>query len=99
MIAEILGPDLLIVVILAVVLLFGADRLPKLARGLGEASRELRKAQEDPAPPSPPGLAAADPDGTTVTMTRAELEALLAEREAAARGDGDAPSQDGTPGR
>jgi sec-independent protein translocase protein TatA len=76
--AEILGPDLLIVVILAVVLLFGADRLPKLARGLGEASRELKKAQEDPAPPAP----GPEPEGKTVTLTRAELDALLAERAA-----------------
>jgi sec-independent protein translocase protein TatA len=41
-VAEIIGPDLLI--ILAVVaLLFGSLQLPKLARSLGSASREFRK--------------------------------------------------------
>jgi sec-independent protein translocase protein TatA len=44
-VAEIFGPDALIVVVLAVVLLFGADRLPRLARSLGEASRELKHGQ------------------------------------------------------
>jgi TatA/E family protein of Tat protein translocase len=73
--AEILGPDLLIVVILAVVLLFGADRLPKLVRSLGEASRELKG--EAHQPPTT--------ESDTVTLTKAELDALLAEREAQAR--------------
>ena len=59
MIAEIFGPDLLIVVILVVVLLFGADRLPKLARGLGEASKELKRRRRNrprrrPPNPRPP---------------------------------------------
>jgi sec-independent protein translocase protein TatA len=34
------GPELLIL-LLIVLLLFGASRLPKLARSLGEAKREL----------------------------------------------------------
>ena len=98
MIAEIFGPDLLIVVILVVVLLFGADRLPKLARGLGEASKELKKAQEEPAPPPPAEPPTADQSGTTVTLTRDQLEALLAEREAAARAEGDTPAPRPEPG-
>jgi sec-independent protein translocase protein TatA len=73
--AEIFGPDALVVIVLAVVLLFGADRLPKLIRSLGEASRELKGGQQDSEPP----------DDETVTMTKAELDALLDEREAQAR--------------
>jgi sec-independent protein translocase protein TatA len=42
------GPELLI--ILAIVLLiFGGSRLPKLAKSLGEAQRELRHGIADPA--------------------------------------------------
>jgi TatA/E family protein of Tat protein translocase len=50
----------MIVVVLAVVVLFGASRLPKLARNLGEAGREFRKAHDEantpdtlPAPVAP----------------------------------------------
>lgn len=44
MLAQILGPDGLIVVVVAVVvLLFGGAKLPKLARGLGSASHEFKK--------------------------------------------------------
>jgi TatA/E family protein of Tat protein translocase len=73
--AEIFGPDAIVVIVLAVVLLFGADRLPKLVRSLGEASREL-KGEAHQAPTT---------EGDTVTLTKAELDALLAEREAQAR--------------
>ena len=40
--AEILGPDLLIILAI-VLLLFGSSQLPKLARSLGQASKEFRK--------------------------------------------------------
>lgn len=36
------GPELLIVLVV-LLLLFGGSQLPKLARSLGEAQRELRK--------------------------------------------------------
>ena len=39
------GPELLIILMLAV-LLFGADRLPKLARSSGQAMGEFRKGRE-----------------------------------------------------
>jgi sec-independent protein translocase protein TatA len=39
----------LLIVLAVVVLLFGATRLPKLARSMGEAKREFRKGTaEDP---------------------------------------------------
>lgn len=40
------GPDLL-VILLIVLVLFGAKRLPELARGMGQAMREFHKAKDD----------------------------------------------------
>lgn len=42
-----LGPTELIVILIIVMLLFGAARLPKLARSLGESSREFKKGLSD----------------------------------------------------
>ena len=39
--ADIMGPDLLIVVLVIVVLLFGGAAIPKLARNLGQAKSEF----------------------------------------------------------
>ena len=43
MFAEIFGPDLLIVVIVVAVLIFGGSAIPKLARNLGSAKNEFEK--------------------------------------------------------
>jgi sec-independent protein translocase protein TatA len=43
MLAEIFGPDLLIVLIVVVVVLFGGAAIPKLARNLGSAQNEFKK--------------------------------------------------------
>jgi sec-independent protein translocase protein TatA len=40
------GPDVLII-LLIVLILFGAKKLPDLARGLGQSVNEFRKARED----------------------------------------------------
>ena len=40
------GPDLLII-LFVVVLLFGAQRLPEIARSMGQAVREFTKAKDD----------------------------------------------------
>jgi len=40
---EIFGPDLLIVVILVAVLIFGGSAIPKLARSVGQAKHEFEK--------------------------------------------------------
>jgi sec-independent protein translocase protein TatA len=40
------GPDL-IVILLIVLVLFGAKRLPDLARGMGQAMKEFQKAKDD----------------------------------------------------
>ena len=79
-----LGPTELLIILVVVLLLFGSTRLPKLARSIGQASKEFKEGVKegsiegkDPAP---------DPDAP-VTMTRAELDRLLAEREAEGRRD------------
>lgn len=43
MLADIFGPDLLIVALVLVVLLFGGAAIPKLARNLGSAKNEFEK--------------------------------------------------------
>jgi sec-independent protein translocase protein TatA len=59
------APELLIILIIAF-LLFGANKLPKLARSLGQASKEFKAGTvegwsgEDPAPP-PAAKAAGEP--------------------------------------
>jgi len=58
------GPELMLIMFI-VLLLFGANKLPELARGMGKAVREFKKAtstvetemrramEEPPPPPSP----------------------------------------------
>ena len=40
------GPDLLVILVI-VLLLFGAKKLPELARGLGQAVKEFSKAKDE----------------------------------------------------
>lgn len=47
MLADIFGPDLLIVLIVLAVVLFGGAAIPKLARNLGSAKREFEKGMKD----------------------------------------------------
>jgi sec-independent protein translocase protein TatA len=47
MIANMLGSDGLIVLVVAVVVLFGGSQLPKLAKNVGSAGREFRRAQNE----------------------------------------------------
>ena len=42
-----LGPTELIVILLIILLLFGAKKLPELARSLGSSAKELRSAMKD----------------------------------------------------
>ena len=58
-----LGPDILIVVGL-VVILFGAERIPKLARSMGEAKKEFEAAQRPVVPPPAPTSVAPPPPVT-----------------------------------
>ena len=47
MLADLFGPDLLIVAIILVVLLFGGAAIPKLARNLGSAKNQFEKGMEE----------------------------------------------------
>lgn len=42
-----LGPTELIIILLIVMLLFGAKRLPELAKGMGKSIREFKKASSE----------------------------------------------------
>ena len=75
-----MGPEWIIPLIVLLVL-FGGSQLPKLARGIGSAQREFKKGLHEHEELAPP------PE-EKITMTRAELDALLAERETKARKDG-----------
>jgi sec-independent protein translocase protein TatA len=81
----------MLVVVLAVVVLFGASRLPKLARNLGEAGREFRKAHDEANPaedtpaPVPAPVAIADGTENVVALKRADLDALIAAKAADAQ--------------
>ncbi|MGH9056775.1 MAG: twin-arginine translocase TatA/TatE family subunit [Acidimicrobiales bacterium] len=74
----------ILVAVIAFVALFGASQIPKLARNLGEAGREFRKAHAEADTPAQPTAAAtpalpasAGPE-ERVTLTRAQFEALVA---------------------
>jgi sec-independent protein translocase protein TatA len=47
MLGEIFGPDLIIVIIVVAVVLFGGTQIPKLARSLGSAQSEFKKGLAD----------------------------------------------------
>lgn len=110
------GGDDLIVILVAVVVLFGGKQLPKLAKNTGEALKEFRKAKTEAeagqgapvvaavpvaAPVATPVLPAAAPLTATsqvaaagpgasdaVTISRSELDALMAERASRAQAEG-----------
>ncbi len=84
-----IGPLELIIVLVVVLLLFGSTKLPKLARSIGEASQEFKKGVSDGGKDDTKAVEAkadkAPKPTDKVTMTQAELDALLSEREAQAR--------------
>ena len=61
MLADIFGPDLLIVLIVVAVVLFGGAAIPKLARNLGSAKREFEKGMRDGASPAETSAAPDEP--------------------------------------
>jgi sec-independent protein translocase protein TatA len=58
-----IGPAELLIVLAVVLLLFGSKKLPELARGMGQASKEFRKGLH---------LGADDETDTTVSTTASE---------------------------
>ena len=81
----------IIVSVIAFVALFGASHIPKLARNLGEAGKEFRKAHAEfeattPAiSPAVPATPVGAPD-ERITLTRAQLDQLLNGRPASTSG-------------
>ena len=63
-----LGMGELIIIFLVVLLLFGANQIPKVAKGLGEGIREFKKAARDLSseekPATPPAQTTAVPPKT-----------------------------------
>lgn len=55
------GPELLII-LLVILLFFGAKRLPELAKGLGKSMREFKKATQDVQDEFKDAMDAADPN-------------------------------------
>jgi len=49
-----LGPVEIIIILLIVVLLFGAKKLPELARGLGRSASEFKKGLKEDQPEEKP---------------------------------------------
>lgn len=47
-----MGTPEIVIVLIVVLVLFGGSQLPKLARNLGSAQRELKKAMEEGKSPS-----------------------------------------------
>jgi sec-independent protein translocase protein TatA len=78
-----IGVPELLIVLLIVLVLFGSTRLPKLAKSLGQASREFKKGIDDKDTEGQDDAPAAADE--QITMSKADLDALLAEREAKAR--------------
>ncbi|HXF95009.1 MAG TPA: twin-arginine translocase TatA/TatE family subunit [Gemmatimonadales bacterium] len=55
-----LGPGELLIVLLIVLLIFGAGKLTDIGRSLGQGIREFRRSvQDEPVPPAPPPVAVA----------------------------------------
>lgn len=75
---EIFGPDLIIVIIVVAVVLFGGSQIPKLARSLGSAQSEFKKglaeggkgAAADKGAASDNGAAATDAGDATKETTK-----------------------------
>lgn len=112
MTANLMGTDGIIVLVIALIVLVGGSQLPKLARNVGTAGREFRKAQQEaedeaerakaakesasaptaalnppPAPAAPAADAPAPAAEGSITLTPAQLEALLRSREEQVRGE------------
>lgn len=72
----------IVVAVIAFIALFGASHIPKLARNLGEAGKEFRKAHADlESEPMPAAAVPAPPvPAEQITLTSAQLHELLSQR-------------------
>ena len=79
----------LILILVVVLIIFGAGKLPQLGEGVGRALRGFKKEVQSDIPPSPsgvgpPGDASGDPDGVAANETNEDPEvvrARIAERQ------------------
>jgi sec-independent protein translocase protein TatA len=92
LVANLFGTDGIIVVVIALIVVFGGSQLPKIARNVGAAGKEFKKGQQveedggekapPAAPPAPqmitPPAPAPTPD--TVTLSKADLDAIIEQR-------------------
>ncbi len=82
------GPTELIIILVIVMLLFGAQRLPKLARSIGQASKEFKDGIKEATSETEAAAATAEQERHTAKLAEeARIDLLvtarLAEREAA----------------
>ncbi|MBI4258722.1 MAG: twin-arginine translocase TatA/TatE family subunit [Thaumarchaeota archaeon] len=47
MLLQIIGSEIIIIVVVAVILIFGAKKIPEIARSMGRAKGEFKKGQEE----------------------------------------------------
>ena len=64
MLAEIFGPDLLIVIIIIAIVIFGGAAIPKMARSLGSAKTEFEKGLKEGATDDEATKSTDDPTST-----------------------------------
>src|SRR2546426_8943437 len=87
------GPDL-IVILLIVLVLFGAKKLPELAKGMGQAVREFQKAKDEFTDElHNAGKTDPKPDVRQAQATVPRIESTSIAREVPPRGEG-APASD-----
>ncbi len=91
LVANLFGSDGIIVVVIALIVIFGGSQLPKIARNVGAAGKEFKKGQQveedgaekaPAAPPAPQMITppAPVPKPDTVTLSKADLDALIDQR-------------------
>jgi sec-independent protein translocase protein TatA len=99
-----LGPVELILIVLAIVLIFGASKLGDIGGALGKSIREFRKASKDPEEEAREreeaarqAVAAPPAANSTTTTTTTVTPAATAEPEKTAAGVGDYRPPDANP--
>lgn len=75
------GPELLIILVI-ILLLFGAKRLPELAKGLGKSMKEFKKATQDVQEDFREAMDSADP-GKPDNSNKKSVESTDAKKESA----------------